>query len=304
MLRLSLAVAFLFVVGCGGESGSASGRRIAGGKEVRFQGVTFDIPAHWTAQAGEGGMQLAPDGANQSGVLEEMYLLGGDPAVRSLAGDEAEQSIRQSVEQLLPGAAKKSGPTSATFGALEGRTWTWTARSQYDKDVELRVFAFLGNQGCALFALGLPEVLARRAADLDAILASLGKPASAAEGEAGGAGAVGGVAAELVGQWIWMSNVTANSGGSQTNTWIQLHADGRYQWHHDSVSSNPNGAAWGAEDETGTWSATGDAITFRPDRGGPYTQGLEKRNHPKNQNDPMIVLDGKAYVTATGRRPW
>ena len=31
---------------------------------------------------------------------------------------------------------------------------------------------------------------------------------------------------------------------------------------------------------------------------------LEKRNHPKNVNDPMIVLDGDAFVTATQRPPW
>ena len=301
MQRAAVVVVFLGLVGCGAEPGAATAvRRIAGGKETRYQGVTFDLPAHWQAQQNEGGLQLTPNGANASGLLEEMYLLGGEPGVRSLTGPEAERSIQQSVDQLLPDATKKSGPVDATFGALPGRTWTWTARSQYDKDVELRVFAFMGNHGCALFALGLPDVLAKRQADLAAILGSMTNSAAGGDGKA----ATGGVAAELVGQWIWMSNVTAQGGGSQTNTWINLQADGRYQWHHDSVSTNPNGAAWGAEDETGQWSAAGASITFRPDRGEPYTQQLAKRNHPKNQNDPMIVLDGKAYVTATSRRPW
>lgn len=31
---------------------------------------------------------------------------------------------------------------------------------------------------------------------------------------------------------------------------------------------------------------------------------LEKRNHPKNVSDPMIVLDGQAYVATTAREPW
>ncbi|HEX5051462.1 MAG TPA: hypothetical protein VFZ65_06790 [Planctomycetota bacterium] len=301
MQRLTLALLSLVSAGCGGDPGAASPavRHIAGGKAVQFQGVTFDIPSNWSSQAGQGGMLLTPEGANPSGMVEEMYLLGGDPAVRSFAGDDAERSIQQSVEQIQPGASKTSGPEPAKFGALDGRKWTWSATSQDGRQVEVRVFAFLGNQGCALFALGYPDVLARRAHDVDAMLASLAKTAPAAA--RGG----GGVAEELVGQWIWMSNFSANNGGgSQTNTWIMLQADGRYQWHHDSVSTNPNGAAWGSQDETGSWSAAGDSITFRPDRGEPYTQGLEKRNHPKNVNDPMIVLDGKAYVTATNRRPW
>ncbi|HZV69137.1 MAG TPA: hypothetical protein VFG10_06315 [Saprospiraceae bacterium] len=31
---------------------------------------------------------------------------------------------------------------------------------------------------------------------------------------------------------------------------------------------------------------------------------LEQRNHPKNVNDPMIVLDGRAFVTAYNKPPW
>jgi hypothetical protein len=36
----------------------------------------------------------------------------------------------------------------------------------------------------------------------------------------------------------------------------------------------------------------------------PYSQLLERQNHPQNTNDPMLVLDGKPYVTATQRKPW
>ena len=301
MPRIAPLLLVVLAAGCGGDSSAV--RRIAGGKEVQFAGVTFDVPATWSTQAGDGGMRLTPQGANASGTLEELYLLTGDRALRSLDGEQVESTILQVVEQLQPGPVKKSGPEPARFGALDGRQWVWSGRSQFDKDVEIRVFAFLGDHACALFAVGLPEVLARRDSDLAAILAPLGKPAAGA----GGAAAVGARGAnpeELTGQWIWLSNYSANSGGSQSNTWITLQADGRYQWHHDSVSSNPNGAAWGAQDEAGTWSLAGDQITFRPDGGAPYSQTLEKQNHPKNVNDPMIVLDGKAYVTATGRRPW
>lgn len=277
---------------------------------MRFQGVVFDVPASWSTESADGGMRLTPAGANGSGVLEELYLLTGDPSIRSFDGHDAELAIVEVVDQMLPDATKKSGPDVARFGALDGRTWTWTGRSQFDKEVAIHAHAFLGDHVCALLVLGMPDVLARRAADVRAILGSLAK-AGAGGGTANGAAGTGSdpgssaVAAELTGQWLWFSNVNAtNGGGSQTNTWITLQDSGRYQWHHDSVSSNPNGAAWGSQDETGAWSVAGDTITFRPDGGAPYTQTLEKRNHPLNRNDPMIVLDGKTYVTATARRPW
>ncbi len=299
MLR-PFVVSFLLLslVGCGG--GAA---RIADGKPVRFRGVEFDVPASWSVQSSDDGMRFQPEGANASGTLEELYLLTGEPSLRTLDGDAVENALLQVVEQLQPGATKRGGPATRRFGDLDGRTWTWTGRSQFDKDVEIRAFAFLGDHACAVFAVGLPDALARRSADLDAVLGSMRKPDGATPAATGPAGSAGGQ--ELVGQWIWLSNFSAtNGGGSQSNTWITLQADGRYQWHHDSVSTNPNGAAWGSQDESGTWAVSGDTITFRPDGGAPYTQSLEKRNHPQNVRDPMIVLDGKAYVTASNRRPW
>jgi hypothetical protein len=298
MPRLLPFVLVSCVAACGGSSGATP---IAGGKPVQFQGVTFDVPAAWSTQSADDGMRLEPAGANASGTLEELYLLMGDRSVRSLDGPAVEAAVVRVVQQLHPDAERRDGPLAATFGALPGRRWTWHGRPQFDQDVEIRVFAWLGDHAGALFAVGLPAALARRAAEVDAILGSLAKAASAPAGEPAGAG---GVAAELVGQWLWLGTVTANQGGSQSNTWITLQQDGRYQWHHDSVSTNPNGAAWGASDETGSWSYAGSTITFRPDGGAPYTQALEKRNHPQNHNDPMLVLDGKAYVTATARRPW
>ncbi len=279
----------------GGSSGGSSAKRIPGGQEQRYQGVVFDIPSNWKSQMNEGKLVVMPDGANPSGILEEVYAVVSDPNVKSLDGPEVDR-IAQEVSGA--GATKKSGPESKKFGDLDGRVWIYTMPAQNGKTAEIRLYAFMGNGGCAFVALGLPESIAKRDSDINAILASMSKPAAPSGGE-------GGVRQELLGQWIWMSNFSANNGGgSQTNTWIKLGGDGRYQWHHDSVSTNPNGAAWGSQDETGTWSATDSTISFRPDRGNPYTQQLVKRNHPKNVGDPMIVLDGKAYVTATARRPW
>ncbi|KAF0244435.1 MAG: hypothetical protein FD180_2556 [Planctomycetota bacterium] len=305
---IALSVLAFLLAGCGKDEGGSSSssssgpsaRRISGGTETRFKGIVFDIPSNWKSQAQGDALVLAPDGANSTGSVEEFYLMGADTAVTSLSGEAMEQSLAKSAAQLQPGATKKSGPDSATFGALEGRKWVWSAKAQNGKDVEVRAWGWMGTSGSALIALGFPDVLAKREKDVEAILASMSKPAAPASGGGGG-----GIAQELCGQWIWFSNFTANNGGgSQTNTWILLEASGRYKWHYDSVSTNPNGAAWGSEDETGTWSAAEGTISFRPDRGNPYTQALVKRNHPKNVGDPMIVLDGKAYVTATNRPAW
>jgi len=305
---IALSLFALLAAGCGKDEGGSSSssssgpsaRRISGGTETRFKGIVFDIPANWKSQAQGDALVLTPDGANPTGSVEEFYLMGADTAVTSLSGEAMEQSLAKSAGQLQPGATKKSGPDSATFGAMEGRKWVWSAKAQNGKDVEVRAWGWMGTSGTALIALGYPDALAKREKDVEAILASMSKPAAPAAGGGGG-----GVAQELCGQWFWMSNFTANNGGGlQTNTWIMLDASGRYKWHYESVSTNPNGAVWGSEDETGTWSTAEGTISFRPDRGNPYMQALVKRNHPKNVGDPMIVLDGKAYVTATNRPAW
>jgi hypothetical protein len=48
----------------------------------------------------------------------------------------------------------------------------------------------------------------------------------------------------------------------------------------------------------------GDRIYYNSQTQGQGSYRLEKRNHPKNVGDPMIVLDGEAYVTATLKAPW
>lgn len=302
-LSLTLLLAAALAAGCGKDSGSSPGsssggssaKRISGGQEQRFGGVTFDIPGSWKSQLNEGKLLVMPGDANASGMLEELYGFVNDPSIRSLDGPQVEQMAR---EFAGAGATKKSGPDSRKFGDLDGRVWVYSFPAQGGKTAEIRLYGFIANGACAFVALGLPEALAKRQADIEAILASLSKPAPAAAG-------AGGVRQELLGQWIWIStNSLQTGGGSQSNTWIVFEADGRYKWHHDSVRTAKEGAAWGSQDETGRWSATDDAITFTPDGGNAYTQRLEKRNHPKNVNDPMIVLDGQPYVTAGPRRPW
>jgi hypothetical protein len=310
---LLLSLLALLAAGCGKDEGSSSSssssssgsspssnvKRISGGSEQRFGGVVFDIPSNWKSQLNQGRLVLTPDGANASGMLEELYLMVSDPSIKSIGGPEAEKLAQEAANN---GATKKSGPDDRKFGDLDAKVWVYTLPAQGGKSAELRLYAFMGDGACALVALGFPDFIAKRDTDITAILASLSKPAPAAvTGTGGGSG----VRPELCGKWIWISTFAANNGGGrQTDTWIILDAKGRYRWHYEHVSTNPNGAAWGSEDETGTWTATDNTISFKTDRGGEYTQQLVKRNYPKNTGDPMIVLDGKPYVTATNRKPW
>ncbi|MEK7468584.1 MAG: hypothetical protein AAB074_14335 [Planctomycetota bacterium] len=311
-MRLAIALSLFAVAaaGCGKDDGGSSSsgssassgsnaRRISGGSEQRFGGVAFDIPSNWKPQLNQGKLGLVPEGANASGVLEEAYGVVTDPTIKSIDGPDADRIVQ---EISGAGATKQSGPDSRKFGDLDGRVWIYTMPAQNGKTAEVRLYAFMGDSACAFVALGLPEFISKRDKDIEAILGSMSKaaPAAAATGSGGSS-----VRQELCGKWIWISTFAANNGGGrQTDTWIILDVSGRYKWHYEHVSTNPNGAAWGSEDETGTWSATDTTISFKTDRGGAYTQQLVKRNHPKNTGDPMIVLDGKPYVTATNRKPW
>jgi len=56
--------------------------------------------------------------------------------------------------------------------------------------------------------------------------------------------------------------------------------------------------------DSGTWTATEGTLTTHSRGGKTSTYRLEKRNHPKNVRDPMIVLDGQTFVTAYSKPPW
>lgn len=114
----------------------------------------------------------------------------------------------------------------------------------------------------------------------------------------------GKVALELVGQWCYL-NMSSNS---QTSRCITLNADGTYYFSAESSRSvnteTINGGTATQDSDRGTWFVQGDRIYYQSQSRGAGSYRLEKRNHPRNVNDPMIVLDGEPYVTATQRAPW
>jgi len=114
----------------------------------------------------------------------------------------------------------------------------------------------------------------------------------------------GGRPLELAGQWCYQANVNATNGGARSSSsCFVLNPDGTYSYHGLADSYNPYGGATSEASDGGTWSATESSITFNSRARGPLTYRLEKRNHPKT-NDPMLVVDGKAFVTYGQKPSW
>lgn len=130
------------------------------------------------------------------------------------------------------------------------------------------------------------------------------KPAGTGQVAQTPAVAKGTVAMELVGEWCYL-NMNANSHSSKC---ITLHADGTYYYTEGSSRSVNTEAVSGGTlsqgEDRGSWSVQGDRMYFHSQSNGEGSYRLEKRNHPKNVNDTMIVLDGEAYITTTSRAPW
>jgi len=112
-----------------------------------------------------------------------------------------------------------------------------------------------------------------------------------------------GVRMEMVGKWCYMSNVNASGGGRMSNRCFTLYENGTYGYYAETSSSGAYGSTASQESDGGTWSATDSTITAYSRSQGKLVFNLQKRNHPKT-GDPMLVLDGDAFVTATRRSPW
>jgi hypothetical protein len=113
--------------------------------------------------------------------------------------------------------------------------------------------------------------------------------------------------AELAGKWCFVNVTSTNSGGSSADECITLHANGTYEYYSESsMSVNTNDFAGGTNSQSsnkGTWRVQGDRIYYNSQTQGQGSYQLQKINHPRT-GDPMIVLDGKSYVTQVQRAPW
>jgi len=106
----------------------------------------------------------------------------------------------------------------------------------------------------------------------------------------------------LVGKWCYMSSLTGSNSYMSSRCFI-LNANGTYEYSAESSSGGTAGSTAGQSYDSGRWSATSTTLTALSNSQGKTVYPIELRNHPKT-GDPMIVVDGDAYVTAYQRRPW
>lgn len=271
--------------------------RVPGGRELKWCGIAIDVPADWKTQAGDDdAMLLIPPGFGESGVLEELYALAGDGSLKSLEAEDAAERIQEAMDEIQPGLRPRGTPRASRFGAIAGKEFAFRGETPTGEPVEAILYAFPTAGGVrALLALGYPSKLETRRTLVRSMLGSMRPQAGATRG--------GQAPEELCGTWQYFASVTANNGGGSSNeARFTLNPDGTYVYSAENCSTNPLGAAWGNARSRGRWTATVDSITFSDD-GGSTTYSLEKRNHPRNK-DPMLVLDGKSFVTVYQKRPW
>lgn len=114
----------------------------------------------------------------------------------------------------------------------------------------------------------------------------------------------GGITTELIGKWCYISNVSLNSSNSRmSNRCFTLYENGTYEFYSETSSSGSVASSASQEYDSGRWSATENSITAYSEKHGTLTYRIEKRNHPKT-GDPMLIVDGDAYVTAYKKEPW
>jgi hypothetical protein len=117
----------------------------------------------------------------------------------------------------------------------------------------------------------------------------------------------GNIAQELVGKWCWTNVTSTNSGGSTSSRCIVLNANETFEYASErSMDTNTNAFYAGTSSQgsdRGTWYVQGDRIYYNSQTSGQGSYQLQKINHPKTR-DPMIVLDGEAYVTFYQKPSW
>jgi hypothetical protein len=123
-------------------------------------------------------------------------------------------------------------------------------------------------------------------------------PVSRSDAGAGDAGLM----QAMVGKWCYLSSLTGTNSFMSSRCFV-LHANGTYEYSAESSTSGAAGSTAGQSWDTGRWTATRSTLTAFSNSQGKIVYPIELRNHPRT-GDPMIVVDGDAYVTAYQKRPW
>jgi len=175
--------------------------------------------------------------------------------------------------------------------------------TEYTYKLKTSVINVIGDDGAMAFPFVLDgdtltvevdgrEMVYKRAKA--GVKAPVGAATSAARGEA--------VMQALVGKWCYLSSLTGSNSFMSSRCFV-LNANGTYEYSAESSTSGANGSTAGQSYDTGRWTATATTLTAYSNSLGKVVYPIELRNHPKT-GDPMIVVDGDAYVTAYQKRPW
>ncbi|HEY0653238.1 MAG TPA: hypothetical protein VGD65_08915 [Chryseosolibacter sp.] len=105
----------------------------------------------------------------------------------------------------------------------------------------------------------------------------------------------------LAGKWCYV-NVASNYSTSSEQC-IIVNANGTYEYYAEGSTSGSNGSTASQSSDAGTWWVEGNRVYYNSQNQGEGSYELVKKNHPKT-GDPMIVLDGTAYVTFYKKSPW
>lgn len=111
-----------------------------------------------------------------------------------------------------------------------------------------------------------------------------------------------GIVAEFVGKWCYLANLGGTS-SYRSERCFALYQNGTYEYSGETSSSGAAGSSVGSSYDAGRWTATATTLTAYSNSSGKIVYPIQLRNHPKT-GDPMIIVDGDAYVTQTQKRPW
>ncbi|MCB0507789.1 MAG: hypothetical protein R2739_02695 [Chitinophagales bacterium] len=111
----------------------------------------------------------------------------------------------------------------------------------------------------------------------------------------------------IVGTWCWTNASSTYTSSSSNSKCIVINGNGTYQYTYEGSISGYGGDYYGGStsqsSDNGTWKLNGNTISIVSQNEGSQMLSFQKKNHPKT-GEPMIVIDGEAYVTYYQRNPW
>ena len=118
----------------------------------------------------------------------------------------------------------------------------------------------------------------------------------------------GSIDKSIVGTWCWTNASGVNTNATSSNTrCLVINGDGTYQYTYEGSISGSGGGYYGGSSsqnsDHGTWKLNGNIVNIISASQGAQSLSFQKKNHPKT-GDPMIVIDGDAYVTYYQKNPW